>query len=111
MGGGVRPVFQVPARSLQAFIPVSALEASGRVYVRLLVRDEPGVIASISETLAEAGVSIDSFLQKPVEDAGGVPIVLTTHSAAEATIGVAVRAMAALPALIAPPRVIRIARA
>jgi homoserine dehydrogenase len=39
-------------------------------------RDEPGVIAAISETLAECGVSIDSFLQKPVEGAGGVPIVL-----------------------------------
>ena len=53
---------------------------------RLLVRDEPGVIASISETLAEAGVSIDSFLQKPAQGTGAVPIVLTTHFAPEATI-------------------------
>ena len=110
MAGARRPVFQAPAADLQTFSPVSPADAAGRAYVRLLVRDEPGVIASISETLAEAGVSIDSFLQKAVEDAGGVPIVLTTHLAPEATLAQAVNAMAALPTLIAPPRVIRIAR-
>ena len=67
------------------------------------------MIAAVSETLAEAEVSIDSFLQKPVEGAGGVPIVLTTHAAPEATLSEAVRRMSALPALIRAPRVIRIA--
>ena len=108
--GAVRPVFQRPANELAAFSPVSPANATGRAYVRLIVRDQPGVIASISETLAEAGVSIDSFLQKHVEGAGGVPIVLTTHVAPEATIARAVSAMAALSTLITPPRVIRIAR-
>jgi homoserine dehydrogenase len=110
MAGAVRPVFQAPAQGLERFIAPPPATLAGRAFVRLLVRDEPGVIASISETLAEAGVSIDSFLQKPIEGAGGVPIVLTTHLAPEATIGRAVSAMAALPSLITPPRVIRIAR-
>jgi homoserine dehydrogenase len=110
MTGAARPVFQVPAERLASFAPVSAQETMGRAYIRLLVRDQPGVIARVTETLAEAGVSIDSFLQKPVAGAGGVPIVLTTHAAPEATLAAAVTAMAALPALIAPPRVIRIAR-
>ena len=69
------------------------------------------MIAAVSETLAEAGVSIDSFLQKPVEDAGGVPIVLTTHAAPEADASPRrCGAWPALPALIEPPRMIRIAR-
>jgi homoserine dehydrogenase len=110
MAGANRPVFQAPARTLKPFAPVDARRQIGRAYVRLLVRDEPGVIAAVSETLAEAGVSIDSFLQKPVENAGGVPIVLTTHDAREDVIAEAVRRMAALPALIEPPRMIRIAR-
>ena len=109
MTGARRPVFQKVAGALAAIQPVSSVDATGRAYVRLLVRDQPGVIASISETLAEAGVSIDSFLQKPSQGAAGVPIVLTTHEAREATIARAVKAMAALPTLIAPPRVIRIA--
>jgi homoserine dehydrogenase len=110
MTGAKRPVFQVPAATLKPFTPVDARTTVGRAYVRLLVKDEPGVIAAVSETLAEAGVSIDSFLQKPVEDAGGVPIVLTTHASPEQVIASAVARMAALPALIEPPRMIRIAR-
>ena len=110
MTGAVRPVFQKPAGDLQPFTPVDAAHTVGRAYLRLLVRDQPGVIAAVSETLAEAGVSIDSFLQKPVEGADGVPIVLTTHAVAEQVLAEAVRRMAALPALIAPPRLIRIAR-
>jgi homoserine dehydrogenase len=110
MAGSSRPVFQAPAMTLKPFAPVDARRQVGRAYVRLLVRDEPGVIAAVSETLAEAGVSIDSFLQKPVENAGGVPIVLTTHDAREDVIGEAVRRMASLSALIEPPRMIRIAR-
>jgi homoserine dehydrogenase len=109
MTGAVRPVFQSPASSLRPFTPVDAAYAVGRAYVRLLVRDEAGVIASISEILAEAGVSIDSFLQRPVDGAEGVPIVLTTHEAPEVHLGDAIARMGALPALLAPPRVIRIA--
>ena len=109
MTGARRPVFQKAAGVLAPLPSVSSVDAVGRAYVRLLVRDQPGVIASVSETLAEAGVSIDSFLQKPSQGAAGVPIVLTTHEAREATIARAVEAMAALPTLIARPRVIRLA--
>jgi homoserine dehydrogenase len=110
MTGARRPVFQAPAGQLKPFAPVDARRQIGRAYVRLLVRDEPGVIAAISETLAESGVSIDSFLQRPVEDAGGVPIVLTTHAAPEGTLLEALKRMQSLKALIGPPRMIRIAR-
>ncbi len=110
ISGARRPVFQAPAATLRPFTQVNVAQTVGRAYVRLLVRDQPGVIAAVSETLAEAGVSIDSFLQKPIEGVGGVPIVLTTHAAPESVLTEAVRRMAALPALLAPPRVIRIAR-
>jgi len=104
-----RPVFQVPAAQLKPFAAVDAKRQVGRAYVRLLVRDQPGVLAGVTETLAEGGISIDSFLQRPVEDAGGVPIVLTTHAAPEETLLAALRRMQKLKALIQPPRMIRIA--
>ena len=110
MTGARRPVFQLPALALKPFAPVDAKHQVGRAYFRLTVRDEPGVIAAVSETLAEAGVSIDSFLQKPVEDAGGVPIVLTTHLAPEEVLLEAARRMGDLAAMIERPRMIRIAR-
>ncbi len=89
---------------------VDAAHRLGKVYLRLMVRDEPGVIAAVSETLAEAGVSIDSFLQKSAQDVAGVPIVLTTHATLESVLLKAVERISALPAVLEPPRMIRIAR-
>ena len=110
MTGAVRPVFQKPAASLVAAREVEGSQHLVRAYVRLLVRDEPGVIAAVSETLAEENVSIDSFLQKPVHDAGGVPIVLTTHATPEPVLLRAIARIADLPQVLEPPRMIRIAR-
>ncbi len=110
MTAAVRPVFQAPAGSLKPFDPINPSKMMGRAYLRFLVKDEPGVIAAVSETLAEAGVSIESFLQKPVENAGGVPIVLTTHATAESVLAAAVERIAGLPAVLDKPRLLRIAR-
>lgn len=105
-----RPVFQAPATSLSPFTPIDPSKMMGRAYLRFLVKDEPGVIAAVSETLAEAGVSIESFLQKPVENADGVPIVLTTHAVAESVLTAAIDRIADLPAVLERPRLLRIAR-
>lgn len=110
MTGAVRPVFQAPAQTLQPFEPVDPSKNLSRAYLRFLVKDEPGVIAAVSETLAEAGVSIESFLQKPVENANGVPIVLTTHAVAESVLTAAIARIADLPAVLESPRMLRIAR-
>jgi homoserine dehydrogenase len=115
MTGATRPVFQAPAGQLTPFTPVDPAKSIGRAYLRLSVKDEPGVIAAVSETLAEAGVSIESFLQKPVENApeslkGGVPIVLTTHAVAESVLKAAIERIAGLPAVLDRPRLLRIAR-
>ncbi|WP_372785850.1 homoserine dehydrogenase [Phenylobacterium sp.] len=110
MTGAVRPVFQAPAGQLQPFTPVDPSKSIGRAYLRLSVKDEPGVIAAVSETLAEAGVSIESFLQKPVENAQGVPIVLTTHAVAESVLKAAIERIAGLSAVLDRPRLLRIAR-
>ena len=110
MTAAVRPVFQAPADQLTPFTPVDPSKSIGRAYLRLSVKDEPGVIAAVSETLAEAGVSIESFLQKPVENANGVPIVLTTHAVAEAVLKTAIARIAGLPAVRDRPRLLRIAR-
>ena len=110
MAGGTRPVFQAPAAELSPFTPVDPSKSVGRAYLRLSVKDQPGVIAAVSETLAEAGVSIESFLQKPVENAQGVPIVLTTHAVAESVLKAAIERIADLPAVLDRPRLLRIAR-
>ena len=110
MTAAKRPVFQAPAASLTPFTPVDPARNLSRAYLRFLVKDEPGVIAAVSETLAEAGVSIESFLQKPVENAEGVPIVLTTHAVAESVLTAAIDRIANLSVVLERPRLLRIAR-
>jgi len=110
MTGATRPVFQGAAGTLRPFVAIAPIRRVGKAYLRLLVRDQPGVIAAVSETLAECGVSIDSFLQKPVEDAGGVPIVLTTHATPESVLMDAINRIERLEAVIERPRLLRIAR-
>jgi homoserine dehydrogenase len=109
MTGAVRPVFQRPAAGLAPLVGLDAAHQTAKAYLRILVRDQPGAIAAVSETLAEAGVSIDSFLQKPVEDAGGVPIVLTTHATREAVLLDAVERIGALPQVLGRPKLLRVA--
>ncbi len=109
MTGAKRPVFQKPANALQPFVRLDPSHHVSRAYIRLLVRDQPGVIAAVSETLAEERVSIDSFLQKPVEDVAGVPIVLTTHEAKESVLRQAVDRIGRLHAVVEAPRMLRIA--
>ena len=109
MAGARRPVFQAPAAALAPCAPSAGLQAEGRGYIRVMVRDEPGVLAAVSEELAEAGVSIESFLQKPPGEAPGVPIVMTTHAVAEAVLEAAVARIGRLPAVLEPPRLLHIA--
>jgi homoserine dehydrogenase len=110
IAGAVRPVFSGPAAGLSALAPVDPHHRAGKAFVRLMVSDRPGVIAAVSEALAKAGVSIESFLQRPVDDSGLVPIVLTTQPASEDALRDAVEHIGALEAVVEPPRVIRIAR-
>ncbi len=110
MTRAVRPVFQAPAGDLAPFIAIDPARAVGKAYLRVMVQDQPGVIAAISETLAECGVSIDSFLQKPVEGAGGVPIVLVTHATPESKLLDAISRIEKLQTVLERPRLLRVAR-
>jgi homoserine dehydrogenase len=110
LAGGTRPVFSRPAEGLTPAPALAAAERVTQAYIRLIVRDQPGVIAAVTETLAEADVSIDSFLQKPVQDHAGVPIVLTTQATPERRLTDAVNRIGALPFVLEPPRLFRLAR-
>ena len=105
-----RPVFQKPAEGLEPLVAGDAEKSASKVYLRLVVRDRPGVIANVSEALAKASVSIDSFLQHPVGATGLVPIVLTTQAASPAAVADAVEHISALDAVTERPSAIRILR-
>ena len=58
----------------------------GRYYVRLSVKDQPGVLARVASVMAKHHVSIASVIQNPSEHTGAASLVLTTHESDERAI-------------------------
>ena len=73
-------------------------------------KDLPGVLADTSAVLRDHEVSIESLIQRGRNPGQAVPIVLTSHDTTEARMSGALARIAALPAVIEPPRMIRIER-
>ena len=81
--GSVR---RIPAfRPGEQFEQVAAIDdISSRDYLRFMVKDCPGVLASITQILADRGISISSLIQHERYGAdGAVPLVILTHKANE----------------------------
>jgi homoserine dehydrogenase len=102
------PAFGVPAGKLAKLEAAPLAEHRGRYYIRLMVRDQPGVIADVSAALRDERVSLESMLQRGRSTTEAVPVVLTTHETVEAAMLRAVDRIAALGSVIEPPCLIRI---
>ena len=88
---------------------VPMLGHTGAYYLRLMVQDRAGVIADVTAALRDAGVSLESMLQRGRGTEGDtVAVVLVTHETSEAAIRRALAAIANLPSVVAPPALIRI---
>ncbi len=81
---------------------------AGPFYIRLGVVDRPGVFADIAVILRDHGVSMEAVLQRARSPGEAVPVVMTTHETSEAAMIGALAAIAALPACVDAPRMIRI---
>jgi homoserine dehydrogenase len=102
------PAFGVPAAAL-AQLPGAAMERhQGAYYVRLMVVDQPGVIADIAAALRDERVSLESMIQRGRAPGEAVPVVLTTHDTVEAAMRRALGRIGALDSVLEPPRMIRI---
>ena len=80
----------------------------GAYYMRLMVIDQPGVIADVAAILRDHGVSLGSLLQHGRSPGESVPVVLVTHEVREHAMRAAADAIAALAAVLEPPALIRI---
>jgi homoserine dehydrogenase len=100
--------FAVPAARLARAATAPMDRHRGAFYIRLMVRDRPGVIADVSAALRDQHVSLESMLQRGRRPDEMVPVVLTTHETEEAAMRRALARIEALDAVLEPPRIIRI---
>ena len=106
--GNRLPTFAVPAGELQALPARQMDHHEGSYYLRLMVLDQPGVIADISAALRDFEISVEAMLQRGRAPGEAVPVVITTHETREANMSRALERIAALDASLEPPRMIRI---
>lgn len=69
-------------------------DIQSRYYLRLMLPDRAGVLATVASILGKHSVSLASVLQKEQYAAGTVPVVIVTHRNSEAGMNAAIKEMA-----------------
>ena len=106
--GLYQPVFQTPASDLAPYQQADFELREGKFYIRLSVKDRPGVIAQITRLLADQNVSLQSILQKGSEKNGAVSVVLMTHRTTEKAVSQSIADIEALDDVFAPSCLVRV---
>lgn len=88
---------------LRAVAPLPLDDQRSAYYLRFRVKDRPGIIAALSQTLAAKGISLDAVLQVPCDTKDNLPFVITVEPTEERALRDAVAAMANLDFLVEPP--------
>jgi homoserine dehydrogenase len=108
--GEVGMPFSVPVAELEAKGPADTGPRLSRSYLRFMVADRPGVLAEITAALRDAGVSIESLIQKGRAADGAVMVAMVTHEGPESAVSEAVRLLDGSPSLNEAPLVMHILR-
>lgn len=81
----------------------------GRFYIRIMCKDQPGVIAQWSKVLAEHEISISGALQhEGIGPDNTVPVVIVTHNTRQKNISAALKDLEQLDSIGGKPVCIRI---
>jgi homoserine dehydrogenase len=83
-------------------------ELQSRYYLRVLAKDQPGVMARVAAVLGKYEVSISAILQHESAQDNHVPIVITTHLAKEGALQRAIQEINSLPVIQGPAACLRI---
>jgi homoserine dehydrogenase len=76
--------------------------------MRLVVRDEPGVLAAISAIMRDHDISIEAVLQRGRDPGKPVAIVMVSHTAQRGNIDKAMDRIVLLDSNVEEPHIIRI---
>jgi len=84
-------------------------DCHSRFYIRVMAKDQPGVVASYGKVLGDHGISISGALQHEGRGPENtVPVVITTHMTQQRNVSAALRDLEALDVFSGKPVCIRI---
>ena len=91
-----------PART----VPMAQTQT--RYYLRLMCRDQPGVMGHVAQVLGKHGISLSAIRQPETDHVENVPVVITTHRAAEGPLREALSVIDKLPTIVPPTVCLRV---
>jgi homoserine dehydrogenase len=72
-------------------------------YLRVVVKDRPGIIARLATVFGEQGINIDSVLQQPGYSKEKLPFVITLEACSNSAVEAALQEIATLDFHVQPP--------
>lgn len=107
--GEIGAPFSVPVAAMEALGPAASGHRQSRAYLRFTVTDRPGVLAEITAAMRDAGVSIESLIQKGRPEEGGeVLVAIVTHEGPERCVADALALLEGSASLTEPPLVMHL---
>ncbi len=101
--GEFGPPYAMPAASLTAEPKADSGERRARAYLRFTVEDKVGVLAEIAAAMRDAGVSIESLIQRGVAADGSVIVAIVTHEGPERSVAHALEKLRGSQSLAGQP--------
>jgi homoserine dehydrogenase len=106
--GEYGPPFAMPAGQLTTLAPADAGSRRARAYLRFSVVDKPGVLAEIAAAMRDAGVSIESLIQRGANADGSVLVAIVTHEGPERSVAQALERLDGSASLVGKPMLMHI---
>jgi homoserine dehydrogenase len=100
--------FAMPVTALAPQLRADAGARIGRAYLRFKVKDRPGVLAEIAAATRDAGVSIESMIQRGAHQEDGVLVAIVTHAGAERCVRETLERLSGSDSLLDTPMVMHI---
>jgi homoserine dehydrogenase len=95
------PAVSGPTGRIEGYLPIGDIaDTSSAFYLRLRVKDQPGVLAAIAQILGNNALSIASVHQDHSVGAGEVDIVIHTHAAKRTRFYKALREIGQLKSIV-----------
>ncbi len=82
--------------------PTVTADFTTKHYLRFLVKDRPGIIATLATALSQCGINIDSVLQKPGCPKSHLPFLITLEECKASLVEKALQQINALDFLVQP---------
>jgi len=82
--------------------PAVTADFTAKHYLRFLVKDRPGIIATLATILSENGINIDSVLQRPGCPKSHLPFLITLEECKASLVEQALKQLNALDFLVQP---------